>query len=144
MPFLSTSRADLMIIDDDTYYNMKLFADHFGPMDSSEPIAVAGCRVRSPIDKINFTIPFGGYGTTVSKGWLEKLVKPISCPRDSNYCNAIQVANHIGEKAVLKNEMTIAELMYAYSTFQPFHERETWTTGFCLHSDWYVPKSAKC
>mmetsp|Transcript_13382 Transcript_13382/g.32221 ORF Transcript_13382/g.32221 Transcript_13382/m.32221 type:complete len:769 (-) Transcript_13382:315-2621(-) len=128
----------LMIIDDDTYYNMKLFSDYFKPMNSSEPIATAGCRVRSPVHRINFTIPFGGYGITVSKGWLEKIVKPISCPGDTEYCNAIQVADHIGEKAVFKNGMTIAELMYGYSNYEPFDQRETWTIGFCLHSDWFI------
>lgn len=117
---------------------MKLFEEHFSNLDSSDSHAVAGCRVRSPTKQINWTFAFGGYGLVVSKGWLKRMVRPISCPRDVDYCRFIRQKNHIGEKEVFRNGMTLADLSYAYTLHQPFGKYRNWTTGFCLHSDWYV------
>lgn len=125
-------------MDDDTYYNMKLFVEHFRNVDSSESIAIAGCRVRSPPKLINWTFPFGGYGLVVSKGWLKRMDRPIVCPRDVEYCRFIRQTNHIGERGVFNSGMTLADLSYAYALHQPFDQYRNWTTGFCLHSDWYV------
>ena len=126
---------------------MKLFEEHFSNLDSSESHAVAGCRVRSPTNKINWTFAFGGYGLVVSKGWLKEMVRPIICPRDLDYCRFIRQGNHIGEREVFRSGMTLADLSYAYALHQPFANYRNWTTGFCLHSDWYVfrvSEDAKC
>lgn len=128
----------LIMMDDDTYYNMQLFVQAFKSIDNSVSLAIAGCRVRSPARIINYTFPFGGYGFIVSRGWLEKMTKPILCPRDTKYCHLIRRTNHIGERKVFQNGMTLADLSYAYSIHQPFDQYRNWTTGFCLHSDWCV------
>ncbi|CAJ1953248.1 unnamed protein product [Cylindrotheca closterium] len=128
----------LIIMDDDTYYNMKLFVEHFRKVDSSKSIAIAGCRVRSPTKLINWTFAFGGYGLVVSMGWLKRMDRPIMCPRDDEYCRFIRQKNHIGEREVFKSGMTLADLSYAYALHQPFEQYRNWTTGFCLHSDWLL------
>lgn len=133
----------LILMDDDTYYNMKLVTEIFRSIDSSTARAMAGCRVRSPTKLINFTFPFGGYGFIVSKGWLKKVTKPILCPRDADYCRFIRRTNHLGEKEVFQNGMTLADLAYAYATHQPYEHYRNWTNGFCLHSDWYVCSCGK-
>lgn len=60
----------LMVADDDTYVNIELFEQYMSTFDTSIPRSVAGCMVRSPIDKVNFTIPYGGFGMVFSKGTL--------------------------------------------------------------------------
>jgi len=142
LKFYQANGADLpdflIIMDDDTYYNLPLFHEYFTRHypDSSKPVAVAGCRVRSPVRKVNFTIPFGGYGLTLSKGYLSNLRRPIHCPRDQQMCHAIRRTNHLNEREVFQDGMSVADLIYAYSTHQPFTNFSSWTTGFCLHSDW--------
>lgn len=60
----------LIIMDDDTYYNI----DHVeafmttNMMDPSIAYAIAGCMVRSRVREVNFTFPFGGYGMIFSRG----------------------------------------------------------------------------
>ena len=104
LQFYKTTKEDLpdflIIMDDDTYYNLPLFHEYFQRHypNSSKSVAVAGCRVRSPIDKINFTIPFGGYGLTLSKGYLSNLLRPIHCPEDQAMCRAIRRTNHLDER----------------------------------------------
>lgn len=58
----------LFVADDDTYVNMELFEQYMSTFDTNIPRAVAGCLVRSPINEVNFTIPFGGFGTIFSRG----------------------------------------------------------------------------
>jgi hypothetical protein len=58
----------LVIADDDTYINFELFEQYMSTFDTSAPRAIAGCMVRSPIMRVNFTFPFGGFGMAFSKG----------------------------------------------------------------------------
>jgi hypothetical protein len=60
----------LVIADDDTYVNIELFEQYMSTFDPSIPRSVAGCMVRSPIQQVNFTIPYGGFGMVFSKGTL--------------------------------------------------------------------------
>jgi hypothetical protein len=133
----------LLIVDDDTYYNMEILLDYlenneYEYHNSSVPIAMAGCLVRSPIGDINFTIPFGGYGLTLSKGYLQKVMEPIRCTRSPALCRTIQEVSHLDEGPLFHENMSIADLMYKYATNQPFVNHRTWKAGFCVHSDWYV------
>ena len=44
--------------------------------------------------------------------------------------------NGIGERRVFRNGMSIAQLMHAYATHQPFNDVFEWdSVGYCLHSD---------
>jgi hypothetical protein len=58
----------LIIADDDTYVNMELFAQYMSNFDPVIPRAIAGCLVRTQSTKLNFSFPYGGYGTIFSRG----------------------------------------------------------------------------
>ena len=91
----------LLVMDDDTYINMKTFEREFrgylarprkdlSPPDKSEPLVMAGCLVKQPVKQLNFTFPFGGFGTFLSRGALEELYRPIYCdPAAPDYRQAL-------------------------------------------------------
>ena len=137
----------LIIMDDDTYYNMELFEQHFQNHDiyrnSSMMMGIAGCMVRGPWAQLNFTFPFGGYGFIMSKGYLQRLHTPIFCEDDPSLCQVIKAGTHLRESSLFSEGMSLMDLMYAYVTHQPYSEYKKWTTGFCLHSDWYVTEISK-
>jgi len=146
----------LVVMDDDTYMNMDIFQDYFTRNDddrrdlysnSSIPMAIAGCMVRSPVRDIHLTIPFGGYGMILSKGYIQRTITPIHCNdlnsaasdadiADTALCRVIRDVSPLKEAALFSDGMTIAELVYVYATNQPYPEYKKWKVGFCLHSDW--------
>jgi hypothetical protein len=133
-----------IIMDADTYFDMEQFQTAFQPTNSSIPLATAGCRFRAPIHMINFTFAYGGFGTIFSRGALERWTEPIDCPRTKELCDRVQ-ENQAGEKHVFKNGMSPLQLMFAVTTWQPYSQFRNWTgTGFCWHSDWYVPSLCVC
>mmetsp|Transcript_111 Transcript_111/g.271 ORF Transcript_111/g.271 Transcript_111/m.271 type:complete len:424 (+) Transcript_111:240-1511(+) len=151
----------LIVMDDDTYFNMEMFQESFQSFDSSINMYYAGCLVRSPIHQINFTFPFGGYGSILSRGTLVNLFRPIHCAftnrsispsfdittntaTNKNFtydpeaiCTRIKEDN-VGEKRYFRNGMNIVQLMYAYSSSERYVNIKNWTSGFCMHSDWAV------
>jgi hypothetical protein len=58
----------LIVIDDDTFINVPMVQEYLSTFDPNTPRAIAGCLVRSPISRVNFTIPFGGFGMIFSRG----------------------------------------------------------------------------
>ena len=58
----------LLIADDDTYVNMELVGEYLSNFDNGVPRAIAGCLLRTPSQQLNFSFPYGGYGTILSKG----------------------------------------------------------------------------
>jgi hypothetical protein len=46
--------------------------------------------------------------------------------------------NQIGEAHLFKEGMSVSDLQKAYASWQPYVQYKTWSTGFCLHSDWMV------
>jgi hypothetical protein len=127
-----------IIMDADTYFDMEQFQTAFEPTNSSTPLATAGCLIRAPIKQINFTIPYGGFGTIFSKGALERWTEPIDCPRTKDLCARVQ-ENQAGEKQFFKNGMSPLELMFAVTTQQPYTQYRNWNVaGNCWHSDQYV------
>ncbi|KAL7540837.1 hypothetical protein ACHAWF_006794 [Thalassiosira exigua] len=139
----------LLILDDDTYYDMDAFRRNHERLDSSEPTVVAGCLVRPPVHLINFTFPFGGFGTIMSKGSLGYLFHPIDCPlldkgahpgtrKHSNsegICNQLS-RNLVGELQYFENGDSLVDLIYKYVNVEKYRDVDRWTTGFCMHSDW--------
>jgi hypothetical protein len=107
------------------------------------PVVWAGCRVRSPINMINMTIPYGGYGTFFTKGALKRMMIPLHCnvsspdndkkyphPFEKEACEQLKPGKAtIGEGKYYKSGMSLQELMMAYT------EKESM---FCLHSDWFL------
>ena len=126
----------LIVMDDDTFYNMDVFTRHFASMNSSDPLAMAGCMIRSPIRTINFTIPFGGYGFIMSRGSLKMMRENIHCDQRPELCRVIMEDSQLGEAPLFREGMSLIELIYKYAIDQPFTNVKEWKTGFCLHSDW--------
>ena len=64
----------LVILDDDSYYEMEGLLQYLDKMDYTpdKPLALAGCRVRAPFHIVNFTFPFGGFGLVQSKGEMRE------------------------------------------------------------------------
>ena len=64
----------LVVIDDDSYYEMEGLLRYLDKMDYTpdKPLALAGCRVRSHPQAVQFTFPFGGYGLVQSKGEMRE------------------------------------------------------------------------
>jgi hypothetical protein len=70
----------LLIQDDDTYFNMNMLQrDLFSQVNPSTPFASTGCLVHMPITTINFSFPYGGYGTILSQGAILRMIRPIYC-----------------------------------------------------------------
>ena len=132
-------------MDDDTYYDMDLFVKKFQAMDSSIDIFYAGCLVRWPVHEVNFTFPYGGFGSIFSRESLRKLFLPISCADNNNaenndnqaMCDRI-AENNVGEEQYFTNNMNLVELMYRYSSTEKYRDVARWKSGFCMHSDWVI------
>jgi hypothetical protein len=141
----------LIMMDDDTYYNMEQFQRNFAKMNSSQDLFYAGCLVRWPIHQINITFPFGGFGSILSQGSLRNLFEPIYCPphwsennstliRRQSLCNRIAESN-IGENRYFKSGMNLVELMYHYVSTEKYRDVKEWSRdggGYCMHSDWVI------
>ena len=128
---------------------MELFQKNFASADSSEARVYAGCLVRSPIHMTNFTFPFGGFGSILSKGALIHLFERNQCPgldntatnnnnkeEDSSaFCSRLK-ENNVGELKYFTNGMSLVELMYKYSSTDKYRDVHKWTSssGFCMHS----------
>ena len=147
----------LLLVDDDTYYNL----DHYEEAivrgrDSSKPYVAAACRSRMPTWDYT-TFPIGGYGMTISKGSIQRFITPIhynsknqpAITISSNY----DVNDDIWERSVLqymkenllleqptfRNGMSLIELMEAFTREEKISEIHKWTRGFCFNGDWIIP-----
>lgn len=151
----------LLIFDDDTYYNMEKFQMNFASLDSSIEKVYAGCLVRFPVRQINYTFPFGGFGSILSEGALVRLFRRHTCPGLGGFndtyskdhvsfnemesslagdssaavCSRLKEDN-IGELKYFTNGMSLVELMYKYSSTDKYRNVKNWArgSGFCMHS----------
>uniref|UniRef100_A0A6U1S7A2 N-acetylgalactosaminide beta-1,3-galactosyltransferase n=1 Tax=Cyclophora tenuis TaxID=216820 RepID=A0A6U1S7A2_CYCTE len=131
----------VLVLDDDTYYNMEMVGQYLKQYDAETPRAIAGCMVRSPIWLIHYTIPFGGFGLIMSRGALKNFMKPVNCSStvkdefSESACRRLK-DNQIDEEAYFRDGMSVSELMETYTSSQPYRLHHNWTIGYCLHSDW--------
>ena len=140
----------LILVDDDTYVNMERFQELIeggsreGEINEvgSDPNAkvYAGCVViAAPGQLIQFTSPFGGWGTFWSRGAIERLVAPLHCgnqshvdasPFERGACSRLtNDGDMISESNFFRNGMSISDLMGNLANV---------TTEYCMHSDWSV------
>lgn len=149
----------LVIVDDDTYINIDHIKNYLltrpnkkTPLPSA-PVIFSGCRVRWPNHEVRFTFPWGGFGTFMSKGSLQRWTQPINClfpyknPADDddrferNICNKYKFGNAssiieqkypfnatIGEEIYFQNGYSLNDVFFKY-----IREEEL----ICLHSDWF-------
>lgn len=135
----------LVIMDDDSYYNMELFEAYFSSKDPDIPMTYGGelsmLRItRKPPVKQRFFFAYGGFGLILSRKVLQNLLQPIYCNgneanRNQTACQRLQ-ENVLGERVVFSEGMSVLDLMEAYVNYQKFTDWKQWTIGYCLHSDW--------
>lgn len=137
----------LFIIDDDTYLNIAAVKDLlYKDFPPEQPQLVTGCNFEFLNPKSAFTYPYGGFGSFLSKRSIERLLQPIDCSkRDSKDGTVIDPfsrlacwrlnLNSMGEKRFFRDGMSVADLMYRFSSEQPFAQVSTWKAGYCFHSD---------
>lgn len=132
----------LVVMDDDSYFNMNAFVETLKTNHSEEvPEVLSGCLYLYPRD-IHFLFPYGGFGSIFSRKAIENLIQPIYCDA-SDPDGFTRMAcwrlsqNNVGEKQFFREGMSVADLMYAYSTELPFTGVDHWKngTGYCFHSD---------
>lgn len=134
----------LIVADDDTWMNIpevsKYLLEQFP---SNKPAAVAGCRMRWPQKRNpspDPTIPFGGFGTILTRAAVERFMRPIHCEDTDQWvqhvCHRLE-DNAIGEQRLFQPGMSVGDLMLRYTFDQPYLNVTTWNdVGSCLHSDW--------
>jgi hypothetical protein len=133
----------LVLMDDDSYYQVDLVQKELNnKYSSNDAHVIAGCMLRNRVQESNFTIPYGGWGTFLSRRAIVNLMRPLYClderQRDEFEANACKrlLENQLGEQYLFKEGMSVAQLMEAYASAQPFTSHSNWTHGFCLHSEW--------
>lgn len=146
----------LLLIDDDTYVNVPSVVDWLmeaygdGGRESSSARIVAGCLTR--IRWYNFSFPYGGWGTFLSRETLRRLATPLVCNHtskvssDDNTVEGFQEhacrrlkENGVGEQEFWKPNQSLLNVMTQYTFDQPYSAYNTsvWDgkPGFCFHSD---------
>jgi hypothetical protein len=147
----------MILMKDDTFYNLEVFQEILSRdyANASLPWAIAGCR--RDFFHFPFAAPVSDLGFILTRGSLQRLIRPIHCPPDkdqqhihreqpdhdrwvneteTNRCRAVQ-ASRIREGPMFQEGMTVADLMYAYVTHHPPLELKYCTRNtFCDHSDW--------
>jgi hypothetical protein len=154
----------LIVADDDTYMNLENVTDYLllGPQRLKEergieddemyvptpisPTIFAGCRVRSGLGGMIWTIPYGGFGTFLSQGAMKRLTQSIHCDGSvpsteyeqaicdkylHNYTsrlNSYPFSATIGEEAYFQSGDSLNQVFMKYTNEIDY---------FCLHSDWF-------
>lgn len=139
----------LFIQEDDTYYNMHNMDYFLQDADPNRALAEAGCLVRWPVSEIMFSYPFGGYGFVLSRGAIERMLRPLHCNPSTGeaggddafekfVCEQL-AENLVGENFAWQDGMSVSDLMDAHAAYYPFHRYSKWRQpGFCLHGDWVL------
>ena len=140
-------------MDDDSWFHLDHILEYLQSLDT--PQVVAGCLIRSQYN-LHLTWYWGGFGVILSKAALERLRKPIHCLDDmgefvKHACHQLQ-QNVVGEERFFRPGMSVVDLIYAYSSQQPYINYTQWNPGYCMHSDmalayffnWYhIPEQAQ-
>ena len=127
----------LLLLDDDTYVQIPAVLDYLQQYSGAH--VFAGCLSR--VRWMNFSFPYGGWGTFFSRKTLELWRHRLYCQRQSLNdfekfaCERLR-ENQIGEMLLFREGMSLLELMHRYSEDQPYLKFDQWNeVGFCLHSD---------
>ena len=136
----------IFIMDDDTFMDVSKVTDYLAAQyNPNEPFVLAGCLLRYASPKVNdtFTIPWGGFGTILSRGAIQNLFRPIHCHSDEskdaftkNACWRLS-QNLMDERQFFEEGMTVADLMHAHTSQARYADHAKWPTGeaptFCVY-----------
>jgi len=146
----------MILVDDDSYYNMDLFQQFVKSWeeDSSFPRIEAGCLIKQPLHVgTNFSHPFGGFGLILSRGAIQNLMRPLHCNSNTaasssieetssflnHACQQLQL-NWFGEASAFREGMSVSDLMDAHASREAYYGSDALSTSFpfCFHSDWIL------
>jgi hypothetical protein len=143
----------LFIQDDDTWYGMNQMISFLSTRNHSTPFVSAGCRVLWPIQMVNFSFPWGGFGMALNQLSIERLIKPIYCNQTTTTMHnstadaahmrrvCLQVdKNYVGEKMAFQDGMSISDLMDRHAAMLPYRNYRQWNNdpGYCMLGDWVL------
>lgn len=134
----------LFVMDDDSWFHIDLVLKQLREQHpAGQAHVIAGCLIRSQYD-LSFSWYWGGFGVILTRAALERLLMPIHCERSNSdksafvqhVCHQLE-ENLLGEKTFFREGMTVVDLIYQYSTAQPYTSYKDWKTGigYCVHSD---------
>lgn len=125
----------LIIVDDDTYMDLQAIKSELRAVDNNNSRYLAGCLTRLPIHQINFTFPYGGFGSFLSKTSMERFLERVNCRKgkSSPICKRID-ENIVRERQYFKNNMSIFDLMFEFVKSEEYSNIRSWRRGFCMHS----------
>ena len=153
----STETSDLLLpdflilMDDDTFMDLTSITEYLAAVysDPNEALFMAGCLIQ--FRQENMTIPWGGWGTILSRGALRNLLLPIVCPPTfsnkvsqgdendgdiylfrQNACRRLQ-ENQMYEAQYFRNGMTLLDLIHSFVTSNSVADYHDWNqeTNFC-------------
>jgi hypothetical protein len=141
----------LFIQDDDTWYGMNQMVSFLSTRNHSIPFTTAGCVIQWPVYFVNFSFPYGGYGTILNRLALERLIKPIFCNRTTTatttpdddhtlrVCRRLE-ENLVGERMAFREGFSISDLMARHAAMLPYRRYKRWKNdpGYCMLGDWVL------
>lgn len=134
----------LFLQDDDTWYGMPALVNFLSQRSQETPYVTAGCLIQWPVNLVNFSFPYGGFGTMFNKKAVQRLIKPVYCkksPEDEHtrkVCSRLQ-ENLVGESVAFEEGMSISDLMDQHATIHEYRKYKTWKNpGYCMLGDWVI------
>jgi hypothetical protein len=142
----------LFIQDDDTWYGMNQMVSFLSTRNHSTPFTTAGCMIQWPVHFVNFSFPYGGYGTVLNRLSVERLIKPIYCNRTTMAATSIPDDQHTkrvclqleenlaGERMAFREGFSISDLMDRHAAMLPYRRYKRWKNdpGYCMLGDWVL------
>ncbi|CAB9500802.1 expressed unknown protein [Seminavis robusta] len=128
----------LLLVDDDTWYDMDKLVDILRTTNSDSPYVAAGCRTHHSNRHV---IYYGGMGLVLSKASLRRMLRPIlELPDNANDEWEKHVLHKLSENLAMEKDlhqpgMSLIELMDAYVKAEAYQNANHWERGFCFHSD---------
>jgi hypothetical protein len=130
---VAVSRLSLLVL---TLAHTTLFTPSATIQNMMRPIHCESNRSTTEILPSTTTAAVAGVATNISS---DTTIRKENAHENSfnqpTLCKRVN-ANFIGERSLFKEGMSVADLMYAYATDQPYSQIANWTTGYCMHSDW--------
>jgi hypothetical protein len=134
----------VILMDDDTFVDLSAVSDYLTAVyDSNDATVMVGCLIRFVLTLTNFAIPWGGWGTILSRGAIQNLLRPINCNYiqddfEQNACDRLD-QNLFDEQRYWQTDMTVMDLINAYVMTNRYSDYQKWSESkgsFCVHSDW--------
>jgi hypothetical protein len=134
----------LFIQDDDTWYGIHALVNFLSQRSQETPYVTAGCLIQWPVNVVNFSFPYGGFGTIFNKKAVERLIKTVFCKTATEDAHTRKVCSRLqenlaGESMAFEEGMSISDLMDRHATMHEYRKYKTWKNpGYCMLGDWVI------